>query len=178
MSEQVVEAPKVTVGFERKVNLGSGSSAVASIYVQAPTAPETGDADVDASNRADAIQAAMFEAKVAVFDALGITFDVTIDGKAVEALEQLGGVEVTPAQEAKAVASASRPTTNAAPEGKDALWAELAANPGKWFDNRESKQKDTQPDFKRKGTGEGLWLKNRGKNMVPDGIVVPDASAF
>lgn len=175
--EAVVEAPRITVGFERKVDLGNYNSATASIYVQAPTTP-----DDDADARVAAIQAAMFEAKVAVFDALGITFDVTVDGKAVEKFTQeLGGVEVTREDEARATAQASSATTQrtaAAPQDDDARWAELCSNPKKWFDNREGKRSPKAPDFKRKGTGDALWLEKNGKSNVPERLMVPVPSAF
>lgn len=74
--------------------------------------------------------------------------------------------------------SAERPapkrSTTEAPKDKPALWAELASNPEKWFDNREDKRSEKAPDFKRKGTGEGLWLEFKGSSAVPEGITIPD----
>lgn len=44
-----------------------------------------------------------------------------------------------------------------APSDTKALWQELVDNPSKWFANA-NKPTPKYPDFKRKGTGQGLWL--------------------
>lgn len=46
---------------------------------------------------------------------------------------------------------------SAAPADANALWQELVDNPSKWFANA-NKPTPKYPDFKRKGTGQGLWL--------------------
>ena len=41
-------------------------------------------------------------------------------------------------------------------------WLSLIRRPGDWWDNRASKTKPTQPDFKSKDGGAALWLTGRG----------------
>lgn len=54
----------------------------------------------------------------------------------------------------------------------EAAWRDLVDNYGGWFDNREDKKNDKAPDFKRKGTGEGLWLLGRnGEYGCPDFVL-------
>lgn len=179
--DTVLTAPKVTVGFERKVQVRDYESAVASIYIEAPTKPGDGPEEIVA-----AAHDAFFAAKSVVFEQLGIVFETTVDGKAVEMLEkQLGAVEVTRAEEAQAVAAASTPTASSngngpAPTSKDGLWAELSEFPKRYFDNRASKAErgGNGPDFKRKQTNEGLWLTYRGKSNVPAGVRIPEPSEF
>ncbi|KAE8718150.1 Nbs-lrr resistance protein isoform 1 [Hibiscus syriacus] len=38
------------------------------------------------------------------------------------------------------------------------LWQVFFTSPFEWWDNRKSKKKPSQPDFKHKDTGEALWL--------------------
>lgn len=176
MTDTVIDAPKVTVGFERKVSLRDYNSAVASVYVQANTKPE-----MTADELVSAIDTAMFQAKVTVFDSLGITFEVTPDGKAIELLEkELGAVEVVPSKAVEAVRSApAQATANAAPGTKRALWEELCSNPKAWYDNREGKKNEKGPDFKRKTTGEALWLDFKGTPVKDrDGLTIPAPEAF
>lgn len=185
---ETIKAPKITVSFERSVKIRDFESAKASIYVEVPTRPgDTWLAEEGQRSELDAaILDAMFHAKVQVFEALGLGFDVTPDGRAIELLEdRLGAVEITRAQETAAVAAASSPTTSAktagtVPTDKEALWAELCERPDRWFDNREGKKNPNAPDFKRAGHGDqpGLWLSFRGTNNVPDGLTIPPASAF
>lgn len=179
LTETVLEAPRVTIRFERKVQVRDYESATASITIDAPTHP--GD---DINAMVEAAEAAFFAGKGVIFNQLGITFDVTPDGKAMELLEQkLGAVEVTREAEAQAIAQASRPSVTSdapAPNSKDGLWLELAEYPKRWFDNRASKAErgGNGPDFKRKKSGEGLWLEYRGRTNVPEGVQIPEPAAF
>ena len=45
----------------------------------------------------------------------------------------------------------------------DNKWQQYFDNPQDYFDNRMSKTKQSQPDFKSKSNGEALWL-----NSAPD----------
>ncbi|XP_048337266.2 protein OSB2, chloroplastic [Ziziphus jujuba] len=45
-------------------------------------------------------------------------------------------------------------------QSKDVLWKDLVDNPDKWWDNRQDKFKESQPDFKHKENGEVLWLNS------------------
>lgn len=49
------------------------------------------------------------------------------------------------------------PSGGEARKDASALWQELVDNPRNWFANA-NKPTPKYPDFKRKGTGEGLWL--------------------
>lgn len=177
MSEVLVEAPKVTVGFLRKINLGNYESAEASIFIQVPTAP--GDAPEVIK---EAAQLAFADAKATVYNQLGIATEV-IEGVVVESLTRaLGAVEVTGTDVPTKPSPPANVSTNsggAVPTTTDEKWADLTSNPKGWFDNRTSKT-GKQPDFKRKGNPApnekyppSLWL-----DKAPAGTVVPDASAF
>ncbi|KAL2323495.1 hypothetical protein Fmac_027874 [Flemingia macrophylla] len=41
------------------------------------------------------------------------------------------------------------------------LWQAFFANPGEWWDNRNTKRNPKGPDFKHKDTGEALWIESR-----------------
>ena len=168
-TEAVLEGPSVTVGFERSIKVKDYETAKALIFVQVPTEP--GD-DLEAI--VAAAKPTFYAAKSVVLEQLGIDFEVTPELVIHEVERNLGAVQVSPAHEARATARASSApvSSNAAPATRDEQWAELASNPSKWFDNRQSKR-GRQPDFKRKGTGEGLWLDKK-----PAGVVVPDEGAF
>lgn len=175
----VIEAPKGFVTFERSVQVRPFETAKASLMIQIPTKPGDTIEDVVA-----AAGDAFFGAKSVVLEQLGIKFDITPENRVMEVLDQqLGAVEVTPAQEAAAVAAQASTAARSnnypeAPKDKPAQWAELCAFPKRWYDNRVDKKNANGPDFKRKGTGESLWLEYRGKNQVPDGLTVPSPDAF
>lgn len=186
MSDDItIQGPNVTIGFKRVLRLRDYENAEASVFIQVPTVP--GDTVTQITENMKLTFAA---AKASVFEQLGIPFEVDpVDLVVKELLEKhLGGVEVTGAQ-AQVVnqAQANQPTTStksfggggsAAPTSKAGLWQELASDPKKWFDNRTSKKSDKGPDFKRKYSGETLWLTYNGASNVPDGITIPDATAF
>ena len=112
------------------------------------------------------------------------TLPIAVDEASVvqERLERtFGPVEIVTGDEAKpynAPKPVAAPRSDAAPKNKRALWEELESNPERWFDNRETKKHPQGPDFKRKQTGEGLWLTYKGQSSVPAGITIPDASQF
>ncbi len=175
MTEVLLEAPKVTVGFLRKVNLGNYESAEASIFIQVPTTPNATSEEITAASKLS-----FADAKATVFEQLGIVFDV-VENVVVEKLGRaLGAVEVT----GNEVPTHPSPAPNvkapgAVPTTTDEKWADIVANPKGWLDNRTTKT-GKQPDFKRKGApanGEkfppSLWA-----DKVPDGVVVPDPSQF
>lgn len=175
----VVTGPKVTVGFERKLQLPKKyESATASVYV-------SGTIDdfraVDEEDLVNVIREAFFAGKTAVFEQLGLTFKV-LNMVAVEKLEEAGipAIEITSAEEHEIMAQANvRVDTDEArpdaPEGEE-LWLELQEHPDWWYDQRSTK-KGRQPDFKRQGKGEGLWLGSKS-NPAPDGFVVPAGDVF
>lgn len=190
MSDVILDGPKVTIGFSRKIQVRDYESAEASIFIEVPTSPgdfQNEDGTLDKDALVNASKSAFFAAKSVIFEQLGLQLTVTEEGVVMEVLErELGAtVEVGPAAENKAVAAAKAPSTQSGgtpppPLDKDALWAELAAHPKRWFDNREGKKNPKSPDFKRKGAaapGEkyapGLYV---GKE--PEGFVFPDPSAF
>ena len=194
-NEITVEGPKVTIAFERSVQVRDYESAKASIYLTVPTSPEDliGDQAEVLTRLADKIKPTFAVAKATVFEQLGIPAQVDPTDLVVkELLERaLGAVEVTPAQEQVAIEAAGQSAVSAnppvqtsrgggtpAPTTKQGLWEEVANEPKKWFDNRTSKKSAAGPDFKRKYTGETLWLDYKGQSNVPEGLTIPDASAF
>lgn len=46
------------------------------------------------------------------------------------------------------------------------LWQVFFTNPFEWWDNRKSKKKPLQPDFRHKDTGEALWLHHNDPPWV------------
>lgn len=187
MSDETVdiEGLKVTIGFERNLQVRDYESAKASVYIQVPTAP--GDTVTTITENMKTTFAA---AKSTVFEQLGIPFEADPTDLIVKDLleKHLGGVEVSPAQQQVAVqSSGNQPSTttkqfggkgSAAPTSKAGLWQEVCSDPKKWFDNRDNKKSERGPDFKRKYSGETLWLEYKGESNVPEGLVLPEPAAF
>lgn len=178
-------APRITVSFSRKVNLGNYESAEAYVAVQSDIAI---DADDDA--KIAAVKSAFLLARASAYEQLGIKFNVDDSTVVQERLERVfGPVDVVDEypnytdqhEELEVILpkppSAPRSDTTA-PKSKKALWQELESNPEKWYDNRANKKNPKGPDFKRKATGEGLWLEYQGKSAVPAGVSIPDPSMF
>lgn len=192
-TDVVVEAPKAFVTFKRAVQIRPYETATAEVMIQVPTEPYgwiTKDGDsvkVDADAIVADLKPAFFAAKVAAFEQLGLTFEVTPELVVMELMDaELGAVELTEKEaqavaETAAAAKRARPAKGAdanvsdpaAPKDKNDLWAELAEHPEYWVDQREGKAKPSQPDFKRAKGGQGLWLEYRGKSQVPEGLEIP-----
>lgn len=168
------ETPRLTVSYTRKVNLGNYESAEVFISMQV----DTGD---DKDETLQAVKDAFIMVRGAAYEQLGIKFNISEDSILQERVERtFGPVEVVTGAEAKPVygppAPPSKPRSDTvAPKSKKALWQELQDNPSMWWDNREGKKSATAPDFKRKNTGEGLWLSYKGESSVPAGITIPDS---
>lgn len=59
------------------------------------------------------------------------------------------------------------------------LWQEYFRNPLEWWDNRTNKINPRYPDFKHKGTGEGLWIENRSNPpWVKSELAILDSRRF
>lgn len=170
------EAPRLTVSYERKVNLGNYESASVFVSMQV-------DAGEDNDETLQSIKDAFVMVRASAYEQLGIQFSVDEASIVQERLERtFGPVEVVTGDETKAYNKPAAPTPpskprsdTVAPKSKKALWQELQDNPSQWFDNREGKRNPKAPDFKRKNTGEGLWMTYNGSSAVPDGITVPDS---
>jgi hypothetical protein len=178
--ETTFAAPRITVSFSRKVNLGNYESAEAYVAVQSDVAIDATDEDKIA-----AVKSAFLLARASAYEQLGIKFNVDDATVVQERLERVfGPVEVveeypnyTDDIDIPQPPTAPRSDT-AAPKSKKALWQELESNPEKWYDNRVGKKNPKGPDFKRKATGEGLWLEYQGKSAVPAGVTVPEPNQF
>jgi hypothetical protein len=167
------ETPRLTVSYERKVNLGNYESASVFVSMQV-------DAGDDNDETLQAIKDAFVMVRASAYEQMGIKFSVDEAGIVQERLERtFGPVEVVSGDEAKPFNKPQPPSKprsdTVAPKSKKALWEELANNPSQWFDNREGKRNPKSPDFKRKNTGEGLWLTYNGQSAVPAGIDIPDS---
>ncbi|NDC96397.1 hypothetical protein EB077_13920 [bacterium] len=76
------------------------------------------------------------------------------------------GAEIIKEQPKKAPYKKTYPKREGAePADKTNFWQELVDNPNKWFINNE-KPTAKYPDFKRKGTGEALWLSDAPAELV------------
>jgi hypothetical protein len=176
-------APRITVSFSRKVNLSNYESAEAYVAVQSDVS-----IDSDDEEKIAAVKSAFLLARASAYEQLGIKFSVDDATVVQERLERVfGPVEVVDEYpnytDTHAEVELPQPPTaprsdTAAPKSKKALWQELESNPEKWYDNRANKKNPKGPDFKRKATGEGLWLEYQGKSAVPAGVSVPDPSMF
>jgi len=170
--------PRITVSYERKVNLGNYESESCFLSMQVdPSTDEDGNSDSET-----AIREAFLLLKASAFEQLGIKF--TVDEALVlqQVQQNLAAGGLTGSVVSSAPAPAYTPTApsqprsdGAAPKNKKAMWEELESNPTMWYDNREGKLNPKSPDFKRKVTGEGLWMSYNGQSAVPAGISVPDS---
>jgi hypothetical protein len=180
--ESPVQTNHGTIGFRRVVQVRQYESCEASIHIDFDVDPNNIN-----QTMANA-KAAMFNAKAFIFEELGLELTVDEGGVVREVLtKQFGKVtEVTPTA-APAVASpppvvaAAAVEVTAAPPAAPALsldppfspsttnrdekaankkWAlaDIKANPGDWFDNRENKKSDRSPDFKHKTNGIAVWM--------------------
>ena len=194
MENVTVEAPKGFVTFKRSVQLRPYETATAEVMIEVPTevggwvtADDDGNVQVDVEKINADLKPAFFAAKTAVYEQLGLTFEVTPELVVMELLDkELGAVEISE-DEARKVAEASSASKQAkpasgkgkkfppAPADKEELWAELAEHPERWWDNREDKRSEGYPDFKRVEGGQGLWLEYKGKSQVPEGIEIPES---
>jgi hypothetical protein len=177
------DAGQITVGYERTVSLPSEQykteKATASIYVRQPL-----DLGESVEGRTAVVKESFMLAKGGVNEQLGLKSEIDANMVVREIVEKHFGAVGSGATEAEAesntpVQPKHQTQGNAAPKSKADLWADLQANPKNWFDNRATKTKDTSPDFKRKQTGEGLWITGKfGNEAEKFGVTLPDPSAF
>jgi len=170
--QSTLAAPRITVSYSRKIAEAHGlpqyENAEAYAAVQA-------DVALDGSDRHAAIADAFAIAKSAVLTQLGVESTVSDDNVVIEKLiANTGGTVVASKPKAPAARRGSTGTTGPKKD-QAALWAELSSDPSKYFDNRNDKRSDAAPDFKRKGTGEGLWLVDRDgtDNVAKYGVTLP-----
>lgn len=157
-------APRITVSFERKVNLGNYESASVFVSMQVDNPIESDE------DRIAAINNAFLLVRSSAYEQLGIQFSIDDAMIVQERVERVFG-PVTVVDNASQQSSPRSDTV--APKTKRALWEELESNPEKWYDNRDNKVNPKSPDFKRKATGEGLWVEYQGQSSVPKGITLP-----
>lgn len=164
-------APRITVSFERKVNLGNYESASVFVSMQVDNPIESDE------DRIAAINNAFLLVRSSAYEQLGIQFSIDDAMIVQEKVERVfGPVTVVDKSEhgAETTYKQSAPRSDTvAPKTKRALWEELESNPEKWYDNRDNKTNPKSPDFKRKATGEGLWIEYQGASSVPKGITLP-----
>lgn len=176
---QLPAVPKVTVGYERSIQVRDFEPSKASIFVSADIAGTYNDQGLyvpEDGAVADAAAAAFFEAKLAVLKQLHLPYEI-LDNVVIETIDKvLGPVDTVSDKPAQALRAPRSVQGNTRPKGggkgsppawaqdgaysadKADLQAELLEHPERYFDNREGKQNPKAPDFKRKFTGEGIWL--------------------
>lgn len=171
--QTTLAAPRITVSYSRKIAEAHGlpqyENAEAYAAVQA-------DVALDGSDRSSAIAEAFGVAKSAVLKQLGLESSVNDENVVIEKLVAATGGAVV-SSKPKGRPAAKRSTGDAGPKKSQAdLWADLSANPGSWFDNRNDKRSAAAPDFKRAGTGEGLWLtaQDGSDNAETYGVTLAD----
>ena len=176
-TEEIIEPRRVTVGFERSVSVRPYETEKASIFVQVDVGPNDTTEQI-----LEAVHAEYVGAKSEVYHQLGIKFEVTQEGVVKELLErELGAIPLTAVQNIPTAPSAAPSGGFTDKKAKtEAAWADVAANPKGWFDNRATAAGTKRPAFKGKNTnktfgagdGTALWLP------APDGVTLPDASSF
>lgn len=180
--------PLGTVTFNRKVKVRDYESCEAGVFLQFELPEMNGDREGYGREVLSRIQDAFMQAKAAVFDELGIEFNVDEGGVVREVIRsQFGKVtevatsapkQIPAAREqapAPVVAAASSddpphdPTTTergSAQERANRAWAKsrLETHPDEFWDNRDKKAsgqyKQNAADFKHKNTGIPVWLKD------------------
>jgi hypothetical protein len=109
------------------------------------------------------IAAAIAFTRAAVLNAFGAESAEAAIGPEREAKKSSGGGKSWPKPTPKPGATGGVPV---APEGTEALWAELQEHEDRWFNNVNDKRSERSPDFKRKKVNPddksemtpGLWL--------------------
>jgi hypothetical protein len=150
ISEVTLRSPKVIISYSRKLQSAPFEMMEASAIVEVDL-----DLEADEKERSAATLEAYAFAKVSVCEQLGLNYE--IDAKTLivrETLERHTGAT-------EKVATTPTGKKAGGPPDEAALWSEVMAQPDRWFDNRTDKRNPKAPDFKRKGTGEGLWLDGR-----------------
>lgn len=180
--------PTVNIEFRRTVKVRDYESATAAVTITTVLDNLNGDRAANGDKILAAVRDGFFQAKAAVFDELGIQFDVSDSGVVMEAVRgtfgQVTEVHATPAAPAApAAALAPPPAMTAAPAAAPAAatadeppydagtqdreqkaangrWAKnrLQSHPDEFWDNRNDKRNPKAPDFKHKNTGIGVWL--------------------
>lgn len=148
ITEEVFTSPGLTVSHERKVSDGNyGTTSYGAFYQL--------DLPIDATD-ADKL-AALEQGFAAVRSAVASAFlaDAPQTPAEQRIAADLGGeiIDEKPRYKkpVKEYASAGNKPGSIAE-----MWQELVDNPTRWFINKDKPTK-SYPDFKRKGTGDGLW---------------------
>ena len=162
---ETIEDRKAFVNFERSIQVKPYETAKASAHVQVDLG-----SDGDALTLPAALKEAYAVAKTAVFEQLGLSYEVDeVNLVVIEKLErELGAEVVEGAKPRKATARKAAPSRKSSGKPSDEqieeAWADLENNPDGWFDNRSDKRNPKAPDFKAKNNnkavegGFALWL--------------------
>ncbi len=138
--------------------------------------PGAGGLAEHALDDAPIVRAEMTMLKAAALEQVGVPWKVSPEGVIQAIFDEFGGGTVEPraskprgstvkkSAPARGGRSAGRGAAKSAKPSQEELdeaWAELLDDgPDGWYDNRDTKQKDSQPDFKRKSDGLALWLNS------------------
>lgn len=137
VKQELIQAPKVTVGFERSVSVRPYETMKASVFIQAEVPIGYTAEDLERG-----LRDSFFQAKAQVFEQLGIEFEISEHGVVMEVLTKaFGPVEQVPQEQAA-------PSSNG-----DGGKLVCGNNPGhKMWDNRAKKAsgeyKSSAPDGK------------------------------
>lgn len=151
----------VTISYGRKVprDGGYGSGEECSIFQQVDVGPDDSPEQVEA-----AVKAAFAFSKAVVLQQLGCAYGVDQETGVVNGLDSAAAsAAAAPAPKAytpKSNGPVAKSYGDGVKRSKEDLIAELQSNPGQFFDNRVDKKNPKGPDFKRKSSGEGLWLSD------------------
>jgi hypothetical protein len=165
-------SPKLVISYEKKVgrpNYGI-ESAFLSLEIDTPIGASPEEC-------AQLAHSAFGHIKAQVFRQLGVMYGTDDQTGVVQAIETVQAPPAPAASPGPRPQAPSQPRRQNPPPArnnndKDGLWRDLAANPGDWWDNRETK-KGRQPDYKHKKSGDALWADN-----APDWFGASDEEPF
>lgn len=152
--QEVIQAPKVTVGFERSVQVRPYESAKASVFIQAEV-----PLGYTAQELEGGLRDAFFQAKAQVFEQLGIEFEINEHGVVMELLtKSFGPVDVV--KERDAGPQGENLNDPPASNGSGPITCERDRS-HRVFDNRQKKAageyKPSAPDAKCSQCDWKLW---------------------
>ena len=171
---------KVVTSFKRHLNLGDYNNAELFMSIE-----DYVDLDADTETIVSKLRDLASTVKATLISELGLEFDVADDGVILEVLRHEFGqqTQVVPTSQGSTEMS-GRTTTNVSPtppHDPDSLdWKNSAdkpkldenrawaaqlylSDPDSFYDNRDSKTKNSQPDFRHKATKISIWESDVAK---------------
>lgn len=158
ITEEVFTVPGLTVSHEKKVSDGNYGTTSYGCFYQLDLPIDATEAD-----KAAALEQGFSIVRQAVASAFLLEAPATPAEQRIAA--DLGGEIIAEQPKGKTFKKEYASAGNK-PSSPAAMWQELADNPTRWFINKDKPTK-SYPDFKRKGTGDGLWFDKCPDELRP-----------